>query len=159
MSFCKKIKPYIISVVIALSVGGLSAIITVPNMKMFDDINMPTLSPPPILFPIVWTILYILMGISIANVYVNRIRNLKAERSSLKIYSLNLIFNFCWSIFFFNFRIFWFSFVWLVILWVLVLLMIIYFSKVSKWAGLIQIPYLIWVTFAGYLNLSIAMLN
>lgn len=155
----KKIKPYIISVVIALAVGGLSALVTMQNMNMFDDINMPPLSPPAILFPIVWSILYILMGISMANVYVHRKRNLKAEKDSLKIYSLNLIFNFAWSIFFFNFRIFWFSFIWLVALWVIILLMIIKFCKVSKWAGLLQIPYLLWVTFAGYLNLSIALIN
>ncbi len=155
----KKIKPYIISVVIALAVGGLSALVTMQNMNMFDDINMPPLSPPSILFPIVWCILYILMGISMANVYVYRKRNLKAEKDSLKLYSLNLIFNFAWSIFFFNFRIFWFSFIWLVALWVIILLMIIKFCKVSKWAGLLQIPYLLWVTFAGYLNLSIALIN
>lgn len=155
----KKIKPYIISVVIALAVGGLSALVTMQNMNMFDDINMPPLSPPAILFPIVWCILYILMGISMANVYVYRKRDLKAEKDSLKLYSLNLIFNFAWSIFFFNFRIFWFSFIWLVALWIIILLMIIKFCKVSKWAGLLQIPYLLWVTFAGYLNLSIALIN
>ena len=154
-----KIKPYIISVVIALAVGGLSALLTAGNMDLYSQINQPPLAPPSILFPIVWTVLYILMGISEAMVYSEKQNKPKEVTSALIVYAINLFLNFFWSIIFFNMRAFLFSFIWLILLWITILIMIIKFYRIKPIAGILQIPYLIWVTFAGYLNLAIYLLN
>ena len=155
----KSLRPYVISSAVALLVGGISALFTMGNMDLFESVNKPPLSPPAALFPVVWTILYTLMGLSSAYVYANRKRNPKAASSGLVIYFLNLIVNFFWSIIFFNLREYLFAFVWLMILWIIILFMIIEFYKVSKGAALLQIPYLLWVTFAGYLTFMIYLLN
>lgn len=153
----KKIQPYVVSIIIALVVGGLSALVTKDNMNIYDTINKPALSPPMFLFPIVWGILFVLMGISSAIVYI------KSEKGkafdNLWIYGLQLIVNFFWSIIFFNMRSYLFAFVWLVLLWVLIIAMIVQFRKVSPVAAYLQIPYLLWVTFAGYLTVMIYILN
>lgn len=154
-----KIKPYVISAVIALAVGGLSALLTAGSMDLYSEIVQPPLAPPSFLFPIVWTVLYILMGISAAMIYLER-DNKPAEVSrALIVYAVNLFLNFFWSIIFFNMRAFLFSFIWLILLWITILIMIIKFYRIKPVAGLLQIPYLLWVTFAGYLNLAIYILN
>ncbi len=154
-----KIKPYVISVAIALAVGGLSALLTSGSMDIYSDIVRPPLSPPSILFPIVWTILYILMGIGAAIVYQKKDEQPQAVREALIVYAINLFLNFFWSIIFFNIRAYLFAFVWLLALWAVILIMIVKFKKVSPLAAYLQIPYLLWVTFAGYLNLAIYILN
>lgn len=153
----KKAKTYIISIVIALAVGGLSAFLTRNSMDIFQSINQPPLTPPMLVFPIVWTILYILMGISSAIVYMRHSEN--DVSGALKIYAFQLIVNFFWSIIFFNMRAYLFAFVFLVILWLLIIAMIASFKKISPAAAYLQIPYLLWVTFAGYLNFMIYFLN
>ena len=155
----KKLKPYIISVVIALAVGGLSAVVTSDSMDVYSKINPPALSPPSILFPIVWTILFTLMGISAALVYSFRDTKRTDVTRALTVYGVNLAVNFLWSIFFFNMQAYLFSFIWLLLLLVVIAVMIVLFKKVSPLAAYLQIPYLLWVTFAGYLNLSIYLLN
>lgn len=155
----KKIKPYIISIIIALGVGGLSAFLTRNNMEVYKNINQPPLAPPMILFPIVWFVLFLLMGISSAIIYTNRDKNPREALSGLIIYGLQLIVNFFWSIIFFNMQAYLFAFIWLLLLWVLIIMMIIQFHKISPAAAYLQIPYLLWVTFAGYLNLMIYLLN
>ena len=154
----KKLKPYIISVIIALAVGGLSALLTKNNMTIFEKINMPPLSPPSVVFPIVWAVLYILMGISSAIIYKNG-TDREEVQSALKVYALQLAVNFFWSLIFFNMQAYLFAFVWLVLLWVLVIVMIVKFKKISPAAAWLQIPYLLWITFAGYLSLMIYLLN
>ena len=154
----KKLKPYIISVIIALAVGGLSALLTKNNMNIFEKINMPPLSPPSVVFPIVWAVLYILMGISSAIIYKNG-TDREEVQSALKVYALQLAVNFFWSLIFFNMQAYLFAFVWLVLLWVLVIVMIVKFKKISPAAAWLQIPYLLWITFAGYLSLMIYLLN
>lgn len=154
----KKLKPYIISVIIALAVGGLSALLTKNNMSIFEKINMPPLSPPSVVFPIVWAVLYILMGISSAIIYKNG-TDREEVQSALKVYALQLAVNFFWSLIFFNMQAYLFAFIWLVLLWVLVIVMIVKFKKISPAAAWLQIPYLLWVTFAGYLSLMIYLLN
>lgn len=154
-----KTKTYFLSVVIALAVGGLSALVTSGNMDLYSSITPPPLAPPSILFPIVWTILYTLMGIGSAMIFLENDNKPKKVRSALFVYGFNLFLNFFWSIIFFNMQAFLFSFVWLVILWVTILIMIIKFYQINPVAGLLQIPYLLWVTFAGYLNLAIYILN
>ena len=155
----KKIKPYAISILISLGVGGLSAWVTRDNMTVFDTVEKPPLTPPAILFPIVWTILYVLMGISAARIYPNEARCPREVKSALTVYGATLFLNFMWSVIFFNFRAFLISFLWLLILWIVILIMIRRFWKIEKLSAYLQIPYLIWVTFAGYLNLAIYLLN
>lgn len=156
----QKIKPYVISVLIALGVGGLAAFITSGNMDLYDNIVKPPLAPPSWLFPVAWTILYVLMGIGSAIIYTMRCQTNPALRmSALRIYALNLIVNFFWSIIFFNFRAFLFAFIWIMLLWFIIILMILSFKKVNKTAAYLQIPYFLWVTFAAYLNLMIYILN
>ncbi len=155
----KKIKPFVISIAISLGVGGLSALLTMDNMDIYSDIVQPPLAPPAILFPIVWTILYTLMGIGAALVYNKKEEKPKEVQEALIVYAVNLFMNFFWSIIFFNMRAFLFAFIWLVLLWVVILIMILKFRKVSPLAAYLQIPYLLWVTFAGYLNLAIYILN
>jgi len=155
----KKAKTYAISIIIALAVGGLSAFLTRNNMMLYEDIIKPPFAPPAILFPIVWTILYILMGIGAARVYLKRETIPKAASEALMVYAVQLAVNFFWSLIFFNQRAFLAAFLWLVILWILILLMLSKFRKVDLAAAVINIPYLIWVTFAGYLSLAIYILN
>lgn len=155
----KKIKPYVISIAIALTVGGLSALLTMENMDIYSRINRPPLSPPSWLFPVVWTILYVLMGIGAALVYNRKEFKPEGVRRSLIIYAVNLFLNFFWSIIFFNLEAYFLAFVWLVALWAVIIAMIISFRRVSPAAAYLQIPYLIWVTFAGYLTFAIYLLN
>lgn len=155
----ENIKKYAVSILIPLAVGGLSALLTSGNMDLYSEITKPPLAPPSVLFPIVWTVLYILMGISSAMVYNQKNEKPGEIRSALAVYGINLFLNFFWSIIFFNMRAFLFSFIWLVALWIVILVMIIKFYKIRPIAGILQIPYLLWVTFAGYLNLAIFFLN
>ena len=154
-----KAKTYAASITIALGSGGISALLTADNMNIYSEITKPPLSPPSILFPVVWTLLYILMGIGAAMIYSEKDSNPIQTKNSLTVYGINLFLNFFWSIIFFNMQAFLLSFVWLVALWFTILIMIIKFYRIKPIAGLIQIPYLLWVTFAGYLNLAIYLLN
>ena len=141
-----------------LLVGGVAALLTSGSMKSFEILNKPPLSPPGWLFPVVWTILYTLMGV--ASYLILTADAEKQEKSkALSVYIYQLIVNFLWPTIFFNFQWFLFAFLWLVLLWVLILITIFRFYHISKPAGYLLIPYLIWVTFAGYLNLGIWLLN
>lgn len=155
----KNMKTYVIAILIPLAVGGLAAFLTRNNMDIYDQINKPPLAPPAIVFPIVWTILYILMGVSSARIWLKRGNNPEATVDGLFTYGIQLFFNFFWSLFFFNLQEFFFAFLWLLILWGLILRMILQFRKVDALAAILQIPYLVWVTFAGYLNLMIYLSN
>ena len=154
-----KLKPYVISIAIALGVGGLSAFLTRNNMNIYGRIIQPALAPPAILFPIVWTLLYTLMGISSARIRLKKEENPELVLDALFAYVIQLILNFFWSLIFFNMQNFLFSLIWLVLLWIAILVMIIRFYRVEPLAALLQIPYLLWVTFAGYLNFMIYQLN
>lgn len=148
-------KKLIICIAIPLAVGGLSAFLTQDSMEAFGALNKPPLSPPGWLFPVVWTILYVLMGIASYLVLTSQ----KPNRTALTAYAVQLAFNFTWSIIFFNLELYLFAFIWLVLLWLLILLTTVLFYNISKPAGYLMIPYLLWVTFAGYLNLAIYLLN
>ena len=149
-------KSLLVNIAIPLSIGGIAALITNSGFKDYANVIKPTLSPPSWLFPIVWTILYILMGISTYIIY-EKDKNL--NKKSLIIYAVQLMLNFIWPIFFFGFSAYLFSLIILVALIILVTAMTILFYKENKYAGLIQFPYLIWLFFAGYLNLSVYLLN
>ena len=155
----KKIKPYVISIALALAVGGLAAFITRNDMDLYSEIVLPPLAPPSILFPIVWSILYVLMGISAAMVYLRSDSAPTAVHDALSVYGINLVLNFMWSILFFKFRVFLFAFFWLLALLAVIIKMIMDFKKIKPIAGYLQIPYAIWVAFAGYLNFAIWWLN
>ena len=154
----------VIAILIPLLVGGLSAFITKNAMMMFDTIKKPPLSPPGIIFPIAWSILYVLMGIASYLIYNLDIKKLNdaqvvLRKNTLIIYAIQLVFNFFWSIIFFKFSMYKFAFVWLVILWVLVFVFIKNAFKLNKVSAYLMVPYLLWMTFAGYLNIMIAVLN
>ncbi|MBQ8625831.1 MAG: tryptophan-rich sensory protein [Agathobacter sp.] len=148
----------IICIAIPLIVGGASALITNDSMETFAYLNKPPLAPPAWLFPVVWTILYTLMGISSYLVLTSGAEKGKIEEA-LKLYGYQLAVNFLWPTFFFNFGWYLFAFLWLVLLWILVLMMILKFKDISKAAAYMNIPYLVWLTFAGYLNFAIWLLN
>jgi tryptophan-rich sensory protein len=152
----KKFKPYILSILIALAVGALGGIVTSSGMPAFDQITKPYLTPPSFIFPIVWTVLYVLMGVSAAIIWKS---NDDWRGCALSIYSFQLLVNGLWPILFFGLQAYFLSFLWLLLLWLLILIMIWCFSRVNRAAALLQIPYLLWVSFAGYLNLMIWLLN
>lgn len=155
--FRKNAKIYALFVLLTEAVGALSGFFTRGGVEKFDSVIKPALMPPDIVFPIVWTLLYALMGISAARIWL---APPSQERTrSLALYIAQLTVNFFWSIFFFNRQAFGFSFIWLVLLWILIWLMIYSFGKVDKPAAYLQIPYLLWVTFAGYLNFMVWLLN
>lgn len=140
-------------------IGIGSAILTKDAMKEYRDfINKPFLSPPATVFPIAWTILYILMGIAAGLVYTSE-GNDRNRSLGLTLHITQLILNFFWSIIFFNLKQYLTAFISLVILWLTVLSMITNYRKVNKTAFLLNIPYLAWLTFAAYLNLGICFLN
>ncbi len=151
-----KFKVYSISILIALAVGALSALLTRDSMERFGELLKPPLSPPGGLFPIVWSVLFVLMGISAAIVFLS---NSPHRNKALKIYALQLVVNFFWSIIFFNLEARLFAFFWLLLLLALVLWMFILFRKISPTAAYLQNPYILWLLFAAYLNAGIYLLN
>ena len=150
---------YAAGIALPLIVGIMSALLTRGNMDIYEQVKTPPLSPPSILFPIVWTVLYVLMGVSSLLVLYNSAKAPDAAKTGLIFYGVSLIFNFFWSVFFFNMRAFLFSFIWLIVLLVLIILTIVRYAKVNKTAAYLQIPYALWVAFAGYLNAGIWILN
>ena len=152
----RKILPIIIAIAIPLTVGGLAGLLTMSSMGFYETINKPPLAPPGFLFPIVWGILYTLMGISS---YLIWKEHTAESRMALYIYAVQLILNFVWPLLFFNGRMFLFSFVWLLALLATVILMTVRFYNINKVAGLLQIPYILWLVFASYLNFAIFLLN
>lgn len=158
-----KIKPYlptyIVAIAIPLAVGILAAALTRENMDIYGELNTPPLSPPAILFPIVWTILYVLMGISSAGIYTNRELNPEATRRGLTYYAMSLVANFAWSIIFFGLSAVLPALICLIVLFYLIIRTIIEYAKVKPWCAYLQIPHAVWVAFAGYLNAGIWLLN
>ena len=161
----KKLKIYIKSILMPVIIGSIVGLV-ISKFIDYDRLKRPPLSPPSIAFPIVWTIIYILMGISfgiLKNQFNNNISVLNDKGVSIlstnQIYYIQLFVNALWSIIFFIFKWRLFAFIWILILILLVVLMIIDFYKKNKIAGLLQIPYLLWLIFAAYLNLGVYILN
>ncbi len=157
--FWNKYKSYIISIAIALGAGALSALLTMGNMELFDEIKKPPLSPPAFLFPIVWTALYILMGISSARIYELKSTNKIKVTDALYYYASSLAVNFSWSIIFFNLKAFLLAFIWIILLLFLIIKSVLEYKKLDSLAAYLQIPYIIWVSFATYLTFGIYLLN
>ena len=143
------------AILIPIAIGLLSALLS-GNMTLYDTIQKPALSPPAILFPIVWTVLYILMGISS---YIILQSDDILKWNALFFYLLQLFVNFVWSIIFFGFGAYWFAFIWLLLLIGLILIMIYKFYQINPLAAYLQIPYLLWCIFASYLTYMIYILN
>lgn len=148
-------KILMISLLIPLSAGGVSAMLTKGSMKVFETIEKPLFAPPGWLFPVVWSILYLLMG---AASYIV-ITSGKPFRRAMTAYYAQLICNFIWPLIFFNMGAYLLSFIWLIALVILVSATIILFYKIAKAAALLILPYMLWLLFAGYLNWGIYMLN
>lgn len=145
----------IVLILIPLAVGGVSALIS-GNMSTYSTLNQPALSPPGFVFPIAWTVLYMLMGISSYIVYYSIS---SGKFRALLLYGIQLLLNFCWSIIFFKLNLYLFAFIWLIALIYVIVLMIKQFYIVKPLASYLQIPYLLWCLFAAYLNLFISILN
>ena len=163
IDFFRKIKPYIlpysICIAIPLTVGIISAALTKDNMSVYDTLTTPPLSPPALVFPIVWSILYILMGISSALIYTNRERCPDSAKRGLGYYGISLVLNFIWSIIFFNLQAALLALGVLILLLYCIIKTVLEYRKVFPTAAYLQIPYVIWVAFAGYLNAGIWLLN
>lgn len=151
-----KWKSLAIFVSIALAVGGLSALFSMSGMEMYKTLKKPTLSPPEILFPIVWTILFVLMGTASYRIFETDCQN---RELGLIIYFIQLAVNFFWPILFFNLQAFFGAFLWLILLWILIFATIKEFYKCDKVSAFLLVPYILWVTFAGYLNFMVYLLN
>lgn len=149
-----KTKIYVKSILIPVFIGGIVGLIISGSID-YNSLQKPFLAPPSILFSIVWTILYILMGVSYGILESKSL----IEPKTKFIYYLQLFVNATWSIIFFTLKWRLFAFIWIILLDLLVIIMIIEFYKKNKIAGLIQIPYLLWVLFASYLNLAVYLLN
>ena len=150
----KNFSIYLKSIALPVLVGVLVSLIISGSID-YSLLNKPFLSPPAIVFPIVWTILYILMGYSYGRL---KAMALTDDKISL-VYYIQLFVNALWSIFFFLLKWRLFSFFWILLLIVLVAIMIVQFYRKDKFAGLLQIPYLLWLIFAAYLNLGVYVLN
>lgn len=151
-----KLKSLLINLLITLGGGAVVALLTRESMEVYANLQQPPLAPPGIVFPIVWTILYTLMGIS---AYMITESGSKLKNKALTVYGIQLFLNFIWPLVFFNGQMFLAAFVILMALWIMVLWMIGIFYKINPVAAFLQIPYAIWLTFAAYLNLGVYLLN
>ncbi len=151
-----KLKSLLINLLITLGGGAIIALLTRESMEVYANLQQPPLAPPGIVFPIVWTILYTLMGIS---AYMITESGSKLKNKALTVYGIQLFLNFIWPLVFFNGQMFLAAFVILMALWIMVLWMIGIFYKINPVAAFLQIPYAIWLTFAAYLNLGVYLLN
>ena len=151
-----KLKPLLASLVISLGVGGLSALLTQNAMEQYGGLRQPPLSPPGWLFPAVWFVLFVLMGVA---AYLVWMRDSTGRNGALILYGAQLVFNFFWTLIFFNLQNYALAFFWLLALWLLILLCTLRFFKEVPAAGWLMVPYLVWVAFAGYLNAGVWLLN
>lgn len=158
LSDSSNLKEFLKTIAMPLIVGGFSGLLNREAIQAFSDLKQPPLSPPAILFPVVWTLLYLFMGISFYLIKTSGARR-SACSDAQAVYFYQLTVNFLWPVFFFSFGWHLFSFFILLLLWGLVYKMIRCFYKVSAWAALLNLPYLLWLTFAAYLNFGVWLLN
>lgn len=152
----KKWKPLIISLAVSLGTGALAALLTRQSPEVYESLIQPPLAPPSWVFPVVWTLLYILMGIAAYRVWVT---DDPGRERALTLYGAQLLFNFFWPQIFFSARLYGLALIWIIVLWVLVLLTQRRFARIDRTAGILMLPYLLWVTFAVYLNAGVWYLN
>ena len=150
----QKIWQYLIPIAAALLTGGLAALLTQEDIAIYAAMDKPPLSPPAPVFPIAWTILYVLMGVS-----AGLVRGEPGGEKAQGVYYLQLVFNFLWPILFFSFRLYWAAVVDLLILLGLVIYMTVKYWRIRPLAGYLLLPYVAWLFFALYLNIGAAVLN
>lgn len=148
----------IINIAIPLVGSAIVGYVTRDVTGVYNELKKPFFSPPGIVFPIVWTILYIIMGIAAYRVYV-KTKEREVKGDEYFFYLVQLLFNFAWSFIFFNFKLYGLAFLWIIVLLTLVVITTIKFYRVDKKAGLMMIPYILWLIFAAVLNYFIWMLN
>ncbi len=155
----KKLIKFVISILICQLAGVIGSLFTVPNINSwYINLSKPLLSPPNWVFGPVWITLYLLMGISLFIIW-NKGLNDTFRKNAFYLFIIQLVFNSLWSIVFFGMHQLLLSVVVIIMLWLLIFINIVHFGKISKTAGLLLIPYLLWVSFATYLNISIYLLN
>lgn len=151
-----KKKSLIISIIIPLFVGGISAFLSHNQMELYQKLNLPPLAPPGTLFPIIWTFLFILMGISSYLIYGSQHPQ---RENALLIYAFQLFINFCWPLFFFNLHNYFLALMILIVLLILIITMLLTFYHIHPFACYLNIPYLLWTCFALYLNFFVFINN
>lgn len=156
----EKLRPGLlaVSIVIPLTVGGLSAALTGDMMKEYFFLNKPPLSPPGWLFPIVWTLLYVLMGLA-AYLVMNSSASRTRIRRALVFYGIQLVLNFFWPLIFFNSALYLWAFVELIVMWVTIVATTALFVGPSTAAGTLMLPYVLWTSFALYLNFAVYQMS
>lgn len=147
-------KALVISLALSLGTGFLSSILTPGIRETYAQLYRPPLAPPGWVFPVVWTVLFILMGFAAYFVYT---AESEQKDFTLKLYLIQLLFNLSWSVIFFRWGAYLVAFLWLVILWFMVFTLVKKFGEIDELSGKLMVPYLIWLTFAAYLNLSVAL--
>ena len=151
-------KPYLLWVLLTEAVGGLSGLLTREGTQLFSEtVVKPPLTPPSLVFPIVWGILYALMGIGAARVSLTEPSEDRSR--GLNLFVAQLVVNFFWSLIFFNAQAYGFAFFWLLLLLGLVIWMTLTLQKVDPIAAWLQVPYILWLIFAAYLNFGVWMMN
>lgn len=143
----------VVAILIPLLVGGFSALLTAEDMKIYDTLTKPPLAPPGWLFPIAWTILYVLMGIASYLIYTSDTDSVR-KRKALMFYAGQLIMNFIWLTLFFTYGQYLIALIWLLIMWVLIIICTIRFFRIRRAAGILMGVLFLWTTFAAYLNLA-----
>lgn len=150
-------KKLLICLAIPLAAGGLATLLS-GGMDRYQVMNQPPLSPPGWIFPVVWTVLYLLMGYASYRITESDVPK-EDRRKALIFYGIQLFLNFLWPIVFFGYQWYFAAFILLLVLWAFIYVTMYYFEQIDEPAELLLIPYLLWVTFAGYLNLGVALLN
>lgn len=151
-------KSYVFWITLSELVGVLSGLLSKDGMEQYlRSVAQPSFAPPDAVFPIVWAILYALMGIGMARIWLYGVALEKYNAQNL--FLVQLILNFFWPLIFFNAMAFGFAFAWIILLWILVLAMLLAFRKQDRLAGLLQLPYLLWITFAAFLTFTVWMQN
>ena len=148
-------KRLIIIIIITFIVGSFFSFFTMNNMDTFKELKKP-INVPGVLFPVVWSFIYLLMSISC---YIITTKDDKNKDNAIIWYGIQLIINSLWSLIFFGFSAYLFSFIWIILLLAIVIIMIVKFYKIDKTAAYLNIPYVLWILFAGFLNLGIYILN
>lgn len=148
----------IIALIIPLTVGIASAFLTSGDMKIYETVNRPPLAPPGWVFPIVWTLLYIVMGLASYLVHTSS-ADTEQRLKALLFYAAQLIMNFFWPMFFFSYGLYIFSLIWLLAMWVLIWLCTVRFFRIRRGAGIMMGVLFLWTTFAAYLNLMYCIIG
>lgn len=150
-------RPLVVSVAISLGAGILGSLLA-PGIGMsYASMEKPPLSPPGWVFPVVWTVLYVLMGIAAYRIWIHP--SGEDRRTALLYYGVQLVVNILWPLIFFEWEAYWLAFFWLLLLWYLVFVTWRKFRELDRRAGMLFVPYLVWLTFAAYLNLATAIMR